>query len=232
MKILAIDSSAVSASCALSENETVLASEFANNGLTHSQTLMPMVEKVLAQSKTDIQNVDLFAVTNGPGSFTGVRIGVAALKGLAFAGDKPCLGFSTLELIAAGVKEPDCIVISCMDARREQIYTATFESVSLKRMTPDEAIPAASLAGRIHSYQKKVILAGDGARLTYSILKESCPEIALADEDALYQNAKNLCSLAFQKSKHAKSGDVLVPTYLRLSQAERELRKKRNEALS
>ena len=230
MKILAIDSSAVSCSVALSENEKPICCEFINNGLTHSQTLMPMVKSVLKKGKTDIEDVDLFAVTNGPGSFTGVRIGVAAAKGLAFPGDKPCIGISTLELIAANIDEEGAIVISCMDARRNQIYTASFESVTLERLTEDEAVSIESLEQRINSYSKKVYLSGDGARLTYSILKDKCDNLFLADEDKIYQNAEKLCALAFKYKDKAQSSEKLVPTYLRLSQAERELKKKREKS--
>ena len=227
MKILAIDSSAVSCSVALSENENVISSEFVNNGLTHSQTLMPMVKSVLAKGNVDIADIDLFAVTNGPGSFTGVRIGVSAIKGLAFYQDKPCIGISTLELIAANIENEDSIVISCMDARRNQIYTATFESCCLKRLTDDEAVSIESLEERINSYSKKVYLSGDGAFLTYSVLKDKCPNLFLAEENALYQNAEKLCALAFKQKERAQSSQALVPAYLRLSQAERELKKKK-----
>lgn len=229
MKILAIDSSAVSASVAVCEDEEILASEFINNGLTHSQTLMPMVKNVLEQSGTKASDIDLFAVTNGPGSFTGVRIGVAAIKGLAFSEDKKCIGISTLEAIAANVEDDDVIVISCMDARRNQLYTATFESVTLKRLTPDEAVAAISLADRINSYSKKVCLVGDGAKLAYSILKDKCDNIYLPAEDKIFQNAKKICVLAYRNKDKAVQGSQLVPTYLRLSQAERELKKRKGE---
>ena len=227
MKILAIDSSAVSCSVAVSEGETVLASAFVNNGLTHSQTLMPMVEDVLQKAALSVHDIDLFAVTNGPGSFTGVRIGVAALKGLAFADQKPCVGISTLEAIAANCEAPDAIVIACMDARRAQVYTAAFESVSLKRLTPDEAVSIESLIPRIKSYPKKVYLCGDGARLAYSILGEQCENVFLVSDDKLYQNAEKVCALALKYKDLARDAALLMPTYLRPSQAERELKKRK-----
>ncbi|MBR0415241.1 MAG: tRNA (adenosine(37)-N6)-threonylcarbamoyltransferase complex dimerization subunit type 1 TsaB [Clostridia bacterium] len=226
MKILAIDSSAVSCSVALSNDSEVVASEFVNNGLTHSQTLLPMVEHVCAQAELKMDDIDLFAVTNGPGSFTGVRIGVAALKGLAFPADKPCIGISTLEVIAANIEQEDCIAVACMDARRAQVYTATFESVTLHRLTPDEAVAAESLAERIQSYEKPVWLAGDGAALAYDILKDKCNNIFLTQEDKRYQNAAKLCALAYKQRDKAMPGAALVPTYLRMSQAQRELKKR------
>ena len=227
MKILAIDSSAVSCSVAVSEDERLLASAFVNNGLTHSQTLMPMVAEVLRQAGLTVHDIDLFAVTNGPGSFTGVRIGVAALKGLAFADKKPCLGISTLEAIAANCDEADAIVIACMDARRAQVYTASFESVTLKRLTPDEAVSIESMIPRIKSYQKKVYLCGDGARLAYSILGEQCENVFLVSDDKIYQNAEKVCALALKYQDLAQDAALLVPTYLRPSQAERELKKRK-----
>ena len=227
MKILAIDSSAVSCSAAVSEDEHIVSSAFIHNGLTHSQTLMPMVQQVLAQAKLGVSDIDLFAVTNGPGSFTGVRIGVAALKGLAFAENKPCIGISTLEAIAANADIPDAIVVSCMDARRAQIYTATFESITLKRLREDEAVAVSSIADRVRSYERPVYLSGDGAALSYEILKDTCDNVFLLPEDKRYQNAEKVCKLAYNYRHQSIDSALLVPTYLRASQAERELKKRK-----
>ena len=229
MKILAIDSSAITASVAVSEDESILAEAFVNNGLTHSQTLLPMVKDVLSKANLSVKDLDLLAVTAGPGSFTGVRIGVALLKGLAFEKDIPCVGVSTPELIAAGVKEKHATVVSCMDARRNQFYTASFESISLRRLCEDEALGMEALGDRIAAYPHPVILAGDGAKAAYALLKDRLPQLQLASEDEIYQNAKNLCAIALRRRAEAVSGEHLVPTYLRMSQAERELKKKRGE---
>lgn len=227
MKILAIDSSAVSASVAVSEDKAVLANAFCNNGLTHSQTLLPMVDDVLCRSNLSAKDIECIAVTTGPGSFTGVRIGVALAKGLAFSHSIPCIGVSTLELIAAGVSRQNAIVLACMDARRSQIYTATFESETLLRLSEDEAVAVASLPERINSYAKPVILAGDGAVMAYELLKEQCHNISLAPEEERFQHAKNLCALALTKHQ-AVAPAQLVPTYLRMSQAQRELQKRKD----
>lgn len=229
MKILAIDSSAVTASAAISENDVIIKSEFVNNGLTHSQTLLPMVKSVLESADLRLKDIDLFAATNGPGSFTGIRIGVCAIKGLAFAENKKCIGISTLEAIAANLADEECIVVSCMDARRSQIYTATFEcgGSQIKRLTEDEAAAIESIADRINSYNKKVYLAGDGAKLAYGILKEKCANVFLPSEDKIYQNARQVCKLAYLYKDKAESSKELVPVYLRLSQAERELKKRK-----
>ena len=227
MKILAIDSSAVSASVAVSEDERILASEFVNNGLTHSQTLLPMVEHVLKKASVSPENIDLYAVTNGPGSFTGVRIGVATVKGLAFAHSTKCIGISTLEAIGANIEQEGAISLACMDARRGQVYTATFESGTNKRLTPDEALAIDSMTERINAYEKKVYLCGDGARLAFEQLRDKCPQVCLPGEDKIYQNAEKVCLLAYRNAFNAKDAAALVPTYLRPSQAERELKKRK-----
>lgn len=229
MKILAIDSSAVTASVAISEDDKNIESEFVNNGLTHSQTLLPMVKRVLEKANLSVKDIDLLAVTNGPGSFTGVRIGVCAIKGLAFADNKNCIGISTLEAIAENLADEDCICISCMDARRSQIYTATFDCSGgeLIRITDDEALAIESIADRINSYNKKVYLAGDGAKLAYGILKEKCENVYLPSDDKIYQNARQVCKLAYLYKDKAEESKLLVPKYLRLSQAERELKKRK-----
>lgn len=231
MKILALDSSAVTASVAVSEGDKIIKSEFVNNGLTHSQTLLPMVKRVLESANLSVKDIDLFAVTNGPGSFTGVRIGVCAVKGLAFAENKPCIAVSTLEAIAENLADEDCICVSCMDARRSQIYTATFEcgGGEIKRLTADEAVAIESIAERIKTYSKKVFLAGDGAKLAYGILKEKCDNVYLPSDENIYQNASRICIIANKNANSAQAPEKLVPLYLRLSQAERELKKRTGE---
>lgn len=231
MKILALDSSAITASVAVSEGDGIIKSEFINNGLTHSQTLLPMVKRVLESANLSVNDIDIFAVTNGPGSFTGVRIGVCAVKGLAFAENKKCIGVSTLEAIAQNLAEEECICVACMDARRSQIYTATFEcgGGELKRLTDDEAVSIESIAERINAYKKKVYLAGDGAKLAFGILKDKCENIFLPSEDKIYQNACSVCLLANKNKDKAQPSDMLVPLYLRLSQAQRELKKRTGE---
>jgi len=124
MKILSVESSAASCSVALSDNGVLIGEEFTNVKLTHSETLMPMVKNILDNTKTDIGTVNVFAVSNGPGSFTGVRIGVAAIKGMADGVGKPCCGISTLETIAYPFFDRNCVVCSLMDARCSQVYTA------------------------------------------------------------------------------------------------------------
>ena len=168
MKILSVESSAASCSVALSDNGVLIGEEFTNVKLTHSETLMPMVKNILDNTKTDIGTVDVFAVSNGPGSFTGVRIGVAAVKGMADGVGKPCCGISTLETIAYPFFDRNCVVCSLMDARCSQVYTALFENG--KRLTPDSAMLISELADSLKSIDKPIVFAGDGAAVTYEKL--------------------------------------------------------------
>lgn len=228
MKILSVESSAASCSVALSDNGVLIGEEFTNVKLTHSETLMPMVKNILDNTKTDIGAVDVFAVSNGPGSFTGVRIGVAAVKGMADGVGKPCYGISTLETIAYPFFDRNCVVCSLMDARCSQVYTALFENS--KRLTPDSAMLISELADSLKSIDKPIVFAGDGAAVTYEKLSDSFDNIILADAQNRYQRAS---SVAFLTEKYINSGKLpvsaneLLPVYLRLPQAERELKKKK-----
>ncbi|MBO5798168.1 MAG: tRNA (adenosine(37)-N6)-threonylcarbamoyltransferase complex dimerization subunit type 1 TsaB [Clostridia bacterium] len=222
MKILALETSAGPASCALVEDGRVLASAYINTPLTHSQTLMPMVESMLQNAGLSFSQVERLAVTAGPGSFTGVRIGVAAVKGLAFANDTPCVGVSTLAAIARNMEGLgfDGIVCAAMDARCRQVYTACFEKG--ERLTPDEAISLDELKNRLISYKKPIFLLGDGAKLCYTAFVDYVPALYLAPEHLRYQNAVGVAAEAAQCE--TVTAEALQPLYLRLPQAERELR--------
>lgn len=221
MKLLSFDSSAVTASVALTDDGKVVRSEFVNAGLTHSETLLPMIERVMGD--VDYSRLDGIAVTAGPGSFTGVRIGVATAKGLAFKHNTPCYSVSTLEAIAYNFVNKDCIVCAVMDARRMQFYNALFsiENGVVSRLTPDRAIALDDLKKELVAYDE-VIVAGDGARLCCD--NTNLDNCFLADEDTMYQNAVSVSLAA--KNINPLSPDELMPVYLRLSQAERELKLK------
>lgn len=229
MIILALDSTSVTASVAISENSVVLAENFINNGLTHSQTLMPMVEKTLTESGKNIKDIDLFAVTNGPGSFTGVRIGIASLKGMADALNKKCFAVSTLEAIAEPLKNEDCIACAVMDARCNQVYTAIFENG--KRLCEDKAILIDELCEELKTYNKTIVFIGDGAELCYNKLSGILENIKLSDENIRYVHASSICRLAEEKVNNGEEtikSSNLVPFYLRVPQAERELNNKKS----
>lgn len=224
MKILGFDSSARSASAALCDEGVLIAQAFMNSGLTHSRTLLPMAEDMLKNLDMSVNDIDLIAVSHGPGSFTGVRIGVAAVKGLAWAAEKPVCGVSTLEAMAYnGVCAPEnSLICCCMDARRSQFYNACFEMRGGKpfRLCEDRAISISELAEEIINLKKSVFLVGDGAVLCYNALDNFEVRTILAPEPLRFQNAWGVC-MAARYSKH-QTVNELLPVYLRLSQAERE----------
>lgn len=220
--LLSLDSSAVTASVALTDGDRVIKSEFVNSGLTHSETLLPMVKRVMGDN--EFSSLDAVAITAGPGSFTGVRIGVATVKGIAFAGNIPCYGVSTLEAIAYNFVDENCVVCAVMDARRMQFYNAIFkvENGIVSRFTPDRAISIDDLREELKQYDS-VIIAGDGAALcSQNIALDNCK---IAAYDKIYQNALSVAKCV--KNKKAIAPSALMPVYLRQSQAERELKLKR-----
>lgn len=219
--ILSLDSTAVTASVALTDNAKVLKSEFINSGLTHSETLLPMVKRVMQGHS--FSELDGIAVTAGPGSFTGVRIGIATVKGLAFNYETPCYGVSTLEAIAYNFTDTDCIVCAVMDARRMQFYNALFEIKNgvVNRLCDDRAIGIDELRKELDG-MKNVVIAGDGASLCFENL--SLDNCELAPQDRIYQNAVGVSHAI--KNKKSITPEQLVPVYLRQSQAERELKLK------
>lgn len=232
MKILAVDSSAGAASAAVTENEKILSECFLNIGLTHSQTLMPMIEAALKNAGLTIHDIDMLAVTNGPGSFTGVRIGVAAIKGLAVGAELPCCGISTLEAMAQSFAGfTDCIICGAMDARRSQVYTALFrcENGEIKRLTEDEAISIEQLGERLAVFEEPIFLVGDGAALCFKMLGKNADNIYLAPENIRYQRASGAAFAAVRGEYKPVSAGELEVKYLRLPQAERELKLKKEK---
>lgn len=219
--LLSMDSSAVTASVALTDGDEIIKSEFVNSGLTHSETLLPMIARVMDGYK--YSELDGIAITAGPGSFTGVRIGVATVKGLAFNDDIPCYSVSTLEAIAYNFVDENAVVCAVMDARRMQFYNALFrvQNGKVERLCDDRAISIEDLRSNLKQYDK-VIIAGDGANLCFrNIELENC---SLADDERIYQNAVGVAKAS--KNKNAISPKALMPVYLRQSQAERELKLK------
>lgn len=229
MKILGIDSSAKSASAAVTENGKIISSFYINTGLTHSQTLMPMVDNVLKCANLSLDDIGLIAVNKGPGSFTGIRIGVAGAKGLADVKKIPVLGVSTLESMAYNLLGKDCIACAVMDARCNQVYSALFDITGDKitRLTEDEAISVDELLQNITKYDKMKIFVGDGAEMCYNKSVNVSEDTMLAAENIRYQNAAGVCFAAetYDPTSYI-SASALVPEYLRLPQAERELKAK------
>ena len=224
MLILAMESSAKAASAALVRDGALLAQSFSCSGLTHSRTLLPMAEGVLDTAGVKLADIDCFAVAQGPGSFTGIRIGVSAIKGLAWAAEKPAVGVSTLEAMAYNglAAGEGALVCCCMDARRAQIYHALFEIRGGKpeRLMPDRAIGIEALLPELKKIEKPLFLVGDGAAMCYNIFSEHGVQCLLAPENLLHQSAWGVAMAAMQHEP--RPGAELQPTYLRLSQAERE----------
>ena len=229
LKILAVDSSAKSASVAITEDDRLISESFVNVGLTHSETLMPMIESSLNNAKLNINDIDAFCVTTGPGSFTGIRIGVAAIKGLAQPGKKLCGGVSTLEAMAYNLADFNGIVCCAMDARCSQVYTAIFEvsHKSIKRLTEDMAIPIDELFRMLSAYDSDIILVGDGAQLCYDSFGEKLYSCSLACGMLRFQRAYGAVLSALSHDDVFKSPEILAPIYIRPPQAERELKKKK-----
>ena len=226
MKILAIETSAKSVSAAVVENGVPLASAYQNMGLTHSRTLLPLVDGMLSAAGLRVRDMNLLATANGPGSFTGLRIGVSALKGLAWALEKPCCGVSTLAAMARNLAHMEGLIICAMDARRNQVYNALFLAHDgvLTRQCPDRAIGLAELAEEIKNRPEPKFVVGDGAGLCYNHLLEQDVPCRMAPPQLMMQNA---VGVALAAEEMAAAGQVttardLVPVYLRLSQAERE----------
>ncbi len=224
MKILAFESSAQAASVALAENGEVIAEVWQRTGLTHSETLLPMAQNLLSTAKVALSEIDLFAVANGPGSFTGLRIGVATVKGLAFATGKPCAGISTLRalFLAHGGYPEHAVAVCVMDARVGQVYNAVFEPATGDRLTPDRAIALDDLRAELAAYNRPAYLVGDGAALAYDALHGRLP-VLLAPAGARYQHARGVAYAAALLSPDAYvTASALRTEYHRLPQAERE----------
>ena len=238
MKILSIECSAGPASAAVTENREVISSAFANVKLTHSQTLMPMIENVLSQALLKFGDIGGIAITAGPGSFTGVRIGIAAAKGLAAPRSLPCASVSTLLSMAYNYSDTDCIVCAVMDARCNQVYNALFdiENGKISRLCDDRALMCGELEEELkkmsQNAKKRVIIVGDGAGVFYPFVKD-IPGVILSDTKNRYQNAVSAGLAAFDMFENGLTvtPDKLLPVYLRLPQAERELKKKKEGML-
>ncbi len=226
MKVLGIDSSSGAGSCALWEDGALIAQCYLHNKLTHSQTLMPMVEQLLSNTACTPDQIDGFAVTVGPGSFTGLRIGIATVKGMAFGTDKPCYGLSTLEMLAYGVTTHEGIICATMDARCAQVYTASFLSDgkgAVTRMCDDTAMAVQDLSQWILAQDKAVMLVGDGAVLCHEQMGKP-DNVRVAPSTQRYGQASALLLALHSRREDipAVSPSELAPSYLRLPQAERE----------
>ncbi len=223
MIILALESTAKAAAVALLDGEKLLAKDMHDDGNTHSSTLLPMVERLLAEQGLTVNDVELFTAAVGPGSFTGVRIGAATVKGLAFGKDRPCVPVSALEALAWNLRDTDGIVCPLMDARRGQFYTALFciENGKVERLAPDAAKSGEEIAEVLKAYPG-AYLVGDGAKVALPFFEGLA--VTLAPEEKLLADGESvgLCALQLFARGIAVTDAEFAPTYLRLPQAERE----------
>ncbi len=236
MKILAVECSAGPASAAVAEDGRLLSSAFINVKITHSQTLLSLVKSVLDTAMLKVSDIDAFAIAAGPGSFTGVRIGISLIKGLAEAENKPCYSVSSLRAMAENIYDDGAVINAVMDARCGQFYNALFirKEGKLERLTEDSALMFEDILSMLSEYREKgykVITVGDGAELFVS-RTDGAKNILLAPEQARYQNAASVALSAYidKEACPPMSADKLLPVYLRLPQAERELKAKQEES--
>ncbi len=223
MYILAVDTSSKTASVALLKDEMVVGEYFTNTGFQHSSTLMPMIHSLLECSKVPAEDIDLYAVTTGPGSFTGVRIGVSAVKGMSFARNKTCIEVSPLEAMALNLGDFDGIVCPTMDARCNQVYNALFkcENGVVTRLCEDRAIKIEALINELKD--NKVCFLGDGAKLCVKWAQEANLQHFVPNDNVLYPKASVVGLLGLEKYNAGEtvSAEALSPLYLRPPQAER-----------
>lgn len=226
MLLLAFETSAKAASVALHDGQRLLGESYQNTGLTHSQTLLVMAEDLLKTCGVAAREVTAVAVAAGPGSFTGVRIGVAAAKGFAWGAELPCYGVSTLEAMARNLGAYQGYVCPVMDARRSQVYNALFyvNQGKLERIRDDRAISLEALGEELKILKEPVFLVGDGSILCYNTLLEKVSSLVCPAEHRMHQRAAGVALAALRQMEAGDPGDAnaLAPNYLRLSQAERE----------
>ncbi|MBR5485742.1 MAG: tRNA (adenosine(37)-N6)-threonylcarbamoyltransferase complex dimerization subunit type 1 TsaB [Oscillospiraceae bacterium] len=229
MKILAVDSSSLAASCAILEDRRLIGEFYIDASLTHSQTLMPMIDSLLKSTQTKLEDIDLFAVSCGPGSFTGLRIGISCVKGLAYATGKPCAAVSTLEGLCRNLEGCEGTLCAVMDARRGQVYTAACTDQNFTQpLIEDCAISVEELAEKLECMPKPIHFVGDGAVMCYNKLAGQIDGIKLAREAVRMQHAYSVGLAAAELCQQGKlvSAAELEPVYLRLAQAQRELAEK------
>lgn len=236
MKSMAIDTSAKTASIAIYDDNKLLTEHFLHTGFTHSQTLMPMLDFCLSISKTDIDEIGQFIITGGPGSFTGLRIGMATVKGLAITKNIPCKVVSTIKTLAYNLIDFNGIIVPTMDARCNQVYTGFFkcENNIITRLSEDCAMHLKDLKEQFCYYRDnivknnskyKIFLLGDGAQLCYNYLQSFFEAddntFKIVSENLRYQKASSLFLASF--NEEYTPNEALAPKYLRLCQAQRQL---------
>ena len=227
MIILAFDGTAKCASCAVMRGDVCLGEYNIDNGFTQSELLLPMAESLMKSLKLNFSDVELYATSVGPGSFTGVRIGAALVKGLAFGRNIPCEAVSTLDALAENARGLEGIIVPAMDARRGQVYTAIFRSTgeNMEKLTEDMAISIKDLGVMLREYEgERIYLVGDGYEVARRGLNEDGIKVEITPKGMRNESAASVARVALRQYNEGLtvSDSELSPTYLRLPQAERE----------
>ena len=222
MNILAVDTAGKSAAVAILRDDTLLYETQCNNGMTHSETLLPMIDTVLHACGLTMEDIDLLGVTSGPGSFTGLRIGLSVVKGLALPRQIPCAGVSTMAALAYGLAG-EGTVIGAQDARRGQVYWGAFDLATHTRLLDDDARAVADLAPFVENCKKPLFFVGDGASLCYNKYS-NVPGVLTVPPELRGGQAAAVALVAKQMAQRGEAvlPEALLPDYHRLSQAERD----------
>jgi universal bacterial protein YeaZ len=234
MKILGVETSSSVAGCAIADDERLLVENNLYNAKTHSQIILPMIDRMLSDCSLSLSDIDVFAVNVGPGSFTGLRIGAATVKGFAHALEKPVIGVSSLEVLAYNAIHSKMLICPMIDARCDQCYTALFESDG-KKLTPliaDTAMYVKEICETAASFEQEVLFLGDGSLIYRDLIESIVGDYAIfAHCHALEFRASSLCALAYEKVLNGEEqrGEKIVPVYLRKPQAQRELERRMKE---
>lgn len=233
-----VDSSSVSAAVAVLKDGRLLADGFIHNGLTHSQTLLPLISDTLKKAGVNYDEIGLYSVTKGPGSFTGLRIGMSTLKGMAAVYGTRCVGVSSLEAAAYGEyisknHAPNTVICAVMDARCKQVYNALFkvgENGEFLRICDDRALAMDELKSELSRIDGKIVLTGDGARLCGEEFADEM-DITLGEGDEIFVHGEAVARLGEKYIDNAQPPEELFPNYLRLPQAQRELKLKKEKTV-
>ena len=234
MKVLALDSSGLVASVALVEDDNLLGEYTINYKKTHSQTLLPMLDQVAGMVELDLNTIDVIAVSAGPGSFTGLRIGSATAKGMALALDKPIVSVPTVDALAYNLWGSSEVICPLMDARRQQTYTGLYEfqGEELTVLEPQCVVMIQEIIDKINNLGRKVIFLGDGVSVFREYIEENCKvpfTFAPAHNNKQRASAVAVLGMELCKQGKARSATEHKPDYLRASQAERERQEKQKD---
>jgi len=233
MKILALDTSTGCGSATILDDGIVIGHNFINTKITHSETIIKLVDNILDTTRTNIDDIDIFACSKGPGSFTGVRIASSIIKGFCFNGDIPCISVSTLLGLAYNLIDTNGIILTVLDARRNQFYTAVFkcENGKIKRLLEDSAIDIDKIGDLIDIYDEQIYLLGDGATKCYEYLKKDFVNVRLSSQNTVHSSSLGVALACFNDLDSKTTAKTLIPNYIRLSQAEKDLKEKQKRGI-